>query len=117
MNKHYYILLLLLLLGTACDDWLELKPLDDLVQDEFWQTKEDVESILMGAYVKFASMDADLLLYGEIRSDMIAPENPSTSQRNIIEGNILPNNTYCRWDDFYEVINYCYFVVDFCLLV
>lgn len=117
MNKHYYILLLLLLLGTACDDWLELKPLDDLVQDEFWQTKEDVESILMGAYVKFASMDADLLLYGEIRSDMIAPENPSTSQRNIIEGNILPNNTYCRWDDFYEVINYCNYVLEFSDLV
>ena len=117
MFKKAQILLLILLISTACNDWLELKPLDDLVQDEYWKTKEDVEAILMGAYVKFTGMDDKLLMFGELRADMIEPDNPSTSQRNIIEGNIVPSNSYCRWNDFYEVINYCNYVLEFSDLV
>lgn len=113
MIKKVQILLLIIFIGTGCEDWLEQKPLDELVQDEYWQTKEDVEAILMGAYAKFASMDSYLLMFGELRGDMIEPENPTTNQRNIMEGNIVPNNSYTRWDDFYEVINYCNYVIEF----
>ena len=117
MIKQIQIFLLIIFISTGCNDWLELKPIDDLVQDEYWQTKEDVEAILMGAYVKFSSMDANLLMFGELRADMIEPDNPTSSQRNIMEGNIEPNNSFCRWGDFYEVINYCNYVLEFSDLV
>jgi len=117
LNKSVQIMLAVLILVTGCEDWLELKPIDDLVQDEYWQTKEDVEAILMGAYVKFASIDDKLMLFGEFRGDMIEPSNPLESQLNIIEGNIEPNNSQCKWNDFYEVINYCNYVLDFSELV
>jgi len=119
MINKVKILLLIMTIGISagCEDWLEQKPLDDLVQDEYWQTKEDVEAILMGAYVKFSSMDSYLLMFGELRGDMIEPENPTTNQRNIMEGNIVPNNSYTNWDDFYEVINYCNYVLEFSDLV
>ncbi len=113
MIKPVYIQLLFLIAITSCSDWLELKPPDDLVQDEYWQTKEDAEAVLMGAYANFSGMDDNLLMYGELRADMIEPDNPSTAQRNIIEGNIEPTNTNCRWDEFYQVINQCNYVLEF----
>ncbi len=89
-------------------DWLELLPPDGLVVDEYWQTKEDVEAVLMGAYQKFADMDENLFFYGELRGEMLkpavwAPEN----QKQIMESNIYPTNPMCDWSGFYKIINYC----------
>jgi len=117
MFKRIHIIVSFLITVTSCSDWLELKPPDDLVQDEYWQTKEDAEAVLMGAYAKFASMDDKLVMYGELRADMIEPDDPTTNQRNIIEGNIEPTNSNCRWDDFYQVINQCNYVLEFSDLV
>jgi len=111
------ILFVILILSTSCNEWLELKPIDDLVQDEYWQTKEDVEAILMGAYAKFSSMDDKLFIFGEFRGDMIEPSKPTDDQLSIIEGQIEPNNSECKWNDFYEVINYCNYVLEFSDLV
>jgi len=112
-NKMNYIRFLLLLLlcaipATSCDDWLELVPLDGLVRDEYWKSKEDLEATLMGAYQKFASLDEKLFLFGELRGDMIAPDQQTENHyRDIIEGDIFPTNPLCSWKDFYSVINYC----------
>lgn len=35
---------------TSCSDWLDLMPNDGVPLDEFWKTKEDVRSVLNGAY-------------------------------------------------------------------
>lgn len=117
MIRHSVLILILFLILSGCSDWLELKPIDDLVQDEFWQTKEDVKAVLMGAYAKFASIDDDLFIYGEIRGDMIEPERATNRQEDLMTENILPTNRYCRWDDFYEVINYCNYVIEFADIV
>lgn len=36
---------------TSCSDWLNLMPNDGVPLDEFWKTKEDVRSVVNGAYL------------------------------------------------------------------
>ncbi len=103
-----------LFLHFSCNDWLELEPPDGLVREEFWQTKEDVESAVMGAYHTFAAMNANLFKYGEIRGDLVAGDvNQSSDERKIMEGTIYPENGMCNWAEFYKVINYCNEVIYF----
>lgn len=98
----------ILLIFTSCEKWLELIPPQGLIREEFWQTKEDVQSILMGAYEKFSSLDDRLFRYGELRGDMVVGDvNLGDDERKVAESNIYPENWLCDWSDFYEVINYC----------
>ena len=113
-GRNIGIILLLLTLGiSSCSDWLDEQPIDELVQDNFWQTKEDVESVLMSAYATFAQMDESLFLFGELRSDMIEMRTPTTDQRRVVEGNLEPDNRLCDWSQFYKIINYCNLVLEF----
>jgi hypothetical protein len=105
---QHTLILTVLLSASSCSDWLELIPPQGLVRDEFWQTKEDVETVVMGAYEAFSSMDDLLFKYGEIRTDMVVGDiNQSLDEQKIMESNIYPENELCKWDKFYKVINYC----------
>lgn len=107
--RSIYVLIAILLSSPfSCSDWMELIPPDGLIREEFWKTKEDVQAVIMGAYQSFAEMDEKLFKFGEIRADMVeADYNVSGNERNIMESNIYPDNSYCNWADFYKVINYC----------
>jgi len=95
-------------LQVACDDWMELIPPEGLIREEFWKSKEDVESVVMGAYETFSRQAGRMFLYGELRGDMITGgSSQGGSERNIQEGNIYSDNYLCNWSEFYKVINYC----------
>jgi hypothetical protein len=97
-----------LFFSTACEKWLELIPPQGLIREEFWQTKEDVQAVLMGAYETFAALDDRLYRFGELRADMVVGDvNLGNAERQIAESNIYPDNWLCNWRDFYRVINYC----------
>lgn len=118
ITKLKYIALVILLAGTSCQDWLDIMPPDGLVQDEYWKTKEDVEATLMGAYQQMTEMDELLFLYGEVRGDMIARDNNTAGYiKDIMDGNIYPDNNLCDWTSFYKIINYCNFVLNYNSLV
>ncbi len=102
------LFILLIALTPACDQWLELVPPDGLVKDEYWKSKEDVKATLMGAYQQFAQLDGTLFLIGELRADMIIPDaNTIPDHRDIMDGNIFPDNSMCEWSLFYTVIRHC----------
>ncbi len=111
--KHrikYLSLIFVMLVQFSCntDDWLELLPPSGLIKEEFWQSKEDVEAVLMASYESFASMDRSLFLYGELRADLLERgPNQNSREQNIMENNIYPDNSFVNWDGFYEIINYC----------
>lgn len=107
--KAKYLLLITLIISMlSCNEWIELQPPDGLVREEYWKTKEDVETLLMSAYETLASMDRTLFIHGEIRADMVVgDDNQSRNEQLISEGNIYPDNRICDWDDFYTVINSC----------
>ncbi|NQU85043.1 MAG: RagB/SusD family nutrient uptake outer membrane protein [Mariniphaga sp.] len=107
VKVKYIILVLLLSTQFSCNDWIELLPPGGLIREEFWQTKEDVTAVLMGAYESFATLDGDLFQYGEMRGDMVQYDrNLGGTQRNIMDGNIYPTNGMSNWSNFYRVINY-----------
>ncbi len=108
-TKLKYILIGLVLVAQfSCDRWMDLLPPSGLTREEFWQTKEDVESVVMGAYRSFATLHERMFYYGEARADMITyGRDTDNSLRMLMEGNINADNHLTNWDGFYKVINYC----------
>jgi starch-binding outer membrane protein, SusD/RagB family len=108
------IVILALITQFSCNDWLELPPRNGLVREEFWQTKEDVEAVVMAAYFTFADMDDMLFKYGEMRGDLLKGDySQSGGERMIMEGSIYPDNGMNNWQNFYKVINYCNEVIHY----
>jgi len=101
-------IIFLLALNFSCSKWMERLPPEGLVRDEYWNTKEEVQAVLMGAYTTFAQLDGVLFRCGEMRGDMVAGlKNLSLNDQKIMESNIYPDNPLCNWLQFYKVINYC----------
>lgn len=109
--KNIKSLIIAALLGvsfTSCNDFLTLEPLNDIVLENFWTDKSDVESVLMGAYSALESEDclSRILIWGELRSDnMVEGQNTGEDIRQILRENILITNQYCKYNAFYDAIN------------
>ena len=117
-----YILLLFALTLTSCKNFLDQYPKDGLVLEEYWQNKEDLYQVLNGAYGKLAQMDTRLLLSGEIRGDMIAQGRDIQKYlggdvKLVMDADILATNVFSQWSDYYEVINYCNFVIKYAPII
>ena len=102
----YLLIALMVFIQFSCDDWMELLPPGALIREEFWESKEDVETVLMAAYEQFISMDDALFLQGELRADMLMDRgNISNDERRIMTNNIYPDNNFCNWGNYYTIIN------------
>ena len=102
-------------LGSSCTDYLTIIPADVVVEENFWQTKDQVNGMLATSYLKLLSSDAvsKAIIWGEMRSDnMTYPPSYNTDIKNIVEANIIDENNYCRWGIFYEAINYANLVLE-----
>ncbi|WP_417942322.1 RagB/SusD family nutrient uptake outer membrane protein [Flavobacterium sp. RS13.1] len=107
---------------TSCDDYLDLRPQDGIIREEFWKTKEDIQAAVIGMYssllnsppgVSDLPMSQYLFMHGELRGDMIAPgPNASEDQRDIMNSNIMASNDLTNWAIFYRTINYCNTIID-----
>lgn len=111
--------LALLALFSSCNDWLTLEPEDGVIKDNYWTTKEEVLASTIGCYSSILTTGIDLRMYlwGELRGETLMP-NLLTSANGqavqaIMDGDIVPTNTLCSWDQFYKVINQCNTVIDF----
>lgn len=106
-----------LLLGTmvamtcSCDDFLTISPTDKIVLEDFWKSKEDVESMVAESYRMMSHWNflSRVVVWGELRGDNVVEGNygNNTDIKNIMEANLLPSNSYNSWDAFYSVINNC----------
>lgn len=112
MNKIVKLTMLAALAvgATSCSDFFELKPQNQLVLDEFWQSESDVLSVVGSCYrtMQEQGFMQRVVIWGEFRSDNVILGNGDGGDiSNIANLNILPSNSYTRWEDFYEVINLC----------
>ncbi|MCF8380592.1 MAG: RagB/SusD family nutrient uptake outer membrane protein [Bacteroidales bacterium] len=109
----YSGVIMLAVLTSSCEKWLEVEPDQGLIISEYWKSKEDVKATLMAAYRNFALLNDNLFLYGELRADMIQ-EGPDAlaREKNIMDSNITPDNFLCRWDNFYTVIHHCNLILE-----
>ena len=99
----------------SCTDYLTIIPADVVVEENFWQTKDQVNGMLATSYLKLLSNDAVIkaIVWGEMRSDnMTYPPSYNTDIKNIVEANIIDENGYCNWGIYYEAINYANLVIE-----
>ena len=102
-------------LMSSCTDYLTIIPADVVVEENFWQTKDQVNGMLATSYLKLLSKDAvsKAIIWGEMRSDnMTYPSSYNSDIKNIVEANIIDENSYCSWGIFYEAINYANLVLE-----
>lgn len=95
---------------TSCNDFLEIMPMNEVVLENFWKEKADVESVVAGCYDALATPDClqRLAIWGELRSDnLVEGSNVSQDIRELLKENLLQTNSYCNWSKVYDCINRC----------
>ena len=101
---------------------MTLQPQDGITRQEFWQTKEQIQSAVTGSYASLLGdptgndkpLSEYLFLWGELRADMITNGLGVTNDElDIINVNTLPTNANTKWASVYRTINYCNTIIDF----
>ncbi|MBQ8422956.1 MAG: RagB/SusD family nutrient uptake outer membrane protein [Coprobacter sp.] len=116
-NIFYTFILACGLIGvsTSCNDWLTLYPEDKIIEDEYWNSAEDVEMMVASTYrfLLETSVLQQFVYFGELRSDNLSSGNPNGNERAVLdEGNLLSTNSMCNWAPWYKVINICNNVIE-----
>lgn len=112
---HTVCLMGLVTLGTSsCTDWLTIYPQDRVVEENFWEDKNDLEGVRYGAYRQMAQTVSKFVLWGDLRSDSYAINSVDhSSQGNrdmyieIINGMPDSSMNVFDWGGVYTTINYC----------
>jgi len=113
--KYSLVALLLMLMSSSCNKWLELKPGDGLVKEDYWSTKEQLQSAVIGCYSSLLNpaLAEQMFLWGELRADMITATNfTSFPAISIMNAEIQSTNQYTNWNILYSTINYCNIVIE-----
>lgn len=101
----------------SCDDFLTISPTDKIILEDFWKTKDDVNSVVAESYRLMSTSDFlnRLIVWGELRSDNVIEGNYNGNNtiKYIMEANLRPNNDYAKWDVFYKIINNCNIVLKY----
>ena len=118
-NKSIKTALLLVFAAWAlssCQDWLTIYPQNQVVEENFWEDKNDLEGVRYAAYQQMCNTLMKLAMWGDLRSDTYDLSNVDKTDdgtkelyREIREGHIERDsaNTYFDWSGIYQTINYC----------
>lgn len=89
---------------------LDMLPLNDVVLENYWTDKSDVESVVSACYGGVLSSDylSKIIAWGESRSDntAVGPQCPD-ALKFLMKGSIKTTNEYSNWAPIYSVINRC----------
>lgn len=110
-----YTLLLTIIIGfNSCNNYLDVLPENDQVADEFWQKKEEVESVIGAMYVKYRGTLRDQIVYGEVRGNSITfGVAADDDEYDIWRRNVIPSNNYAKWGKWYSIINLANMVIQY----
>lgn len=97
---------------TSCSDFLEIKSRSEIVLEDFWNEKADVDNIVAGCYSRMQGDDVirRFIVWGEARSENVMAGNnidKDGNLENVLKENITIKNAYTTWDGLYNVINRC----------
>lgn len=67
--KKSIILLISIWLTTGCNSWLDLKPEDSRVSDQYWTTAEDVQTTMLSCYSRLRNCLPYFMVWGEVRAE------------------------------------------------
>lgn len=96
---------------VSCDDFLTITPSSSIVEEDFWEDRNDLENVIAACYTRLVKDDMlkTYILWGEARSDNFE-KNSGTSWvtlDNLMNANLIPTNNMFDWTLFYNEINYC----------
>jgi starch-binding outer membrane protein, SusD/RagB family len=113
-------LLVIITAASSCNKYLDLKPQDGIIRENFWKTKEQLLAAVNGCYASLLGGGSDrpvpeyMFLWGEVRADLLTPSTGVSSEElDIMNVNILETNSIANWRAVYRTINYCNTVIDF----
>ena len=116
MLLAFFILHSSFFIFTACDDFLSIVPLNDIVLENYWTEEADVNSVVNSCYAQLESNDCinRMLIWGEVRSDNFTNGSGTGNDLNqILKENILETNSLTTWQCFYQCINRCNTVIHY----
>lgn len=100
--------------ATSCTDWLTLYPQDRVVEENFWEDKNDLEGVRYAAYQQMANTLEKLIIWGDLRSDAYQINPAITSEdksfvayQNITEAKLDSTMSHYDWGGVYTTINFC----------
>jgi hypothetical protein len=115
-----YILLLILVKSTlfiSCEDFLDLSPISEETSGNAYETANQIEAALVGAYESFQSSEYyvwDNLLFQDVRSDnnYAGGDNPEIFQIDFLE--VTPTHTrlFTHWSNIYNAISKANLVIE-----
>ena len=112
-GKGLGIAIVLLFTFSSCVDTIIL-PDDKTVEEDFWQTKAQVQSMVNGAYASMASEEVQRkLIVWACRSDELNV-NTSLSINDLNQfdsNNLQTDNRQISWASIYSVINTCNLII------
>lgn len=96
---------------SSCEDYLTITPTDRIVEEEFWEDKNDLQNALTACYMRMIQTDMmeKYILWGEVRSDNfeLTTGVTRTNITNMMNANLMSTNNIVTWTCFYNLINYC----------
>ena len=121
MKRYHNSIKMALMLGFAawtlssCQDWLTIYPQDKIVEENYWEDKNDLEGVRYAAYQQMCSTVSSMALWGDLRSDSYTQYSGDQATSivslysEIREARIERDsaNSYFDWEGFYKTINYC----------
>lgn len=107
-------MIVVLMSTMSCQKWLDIKPENQQVVDEYWANKEEVEAVLGAAYVGLQKGINDMLIYGEARGNTLSLGGYIyLDVLRIKSFSVLPSNNLVKWSNFYQIINYANMVLKY----
>ncbi len=112
--KSASLLAMMSLIIVSCDDWLTVHPQTQIVEENFWEDKTDLEGVRYAAYKRLSDQVEKMIIWGDVRSDIYQIRTISTSDQghrdnfsNIRKAVIDTTLTYYDWSGMYSAIGYC----------
>ncbi|MCG8476697.1 MAG: RagB/SusD family nutrient uptake outer membrane protein [Cytophagales bacterium] len=112
---------LLLLPLSSCDSWLDIKPENNLIADEYWKKEEDVLSAIGGLNNALRNNLMTYFAWGAMRGGYLRPGeyNANNGEGNFMKGvrNVVNNQDYnsnnavFNWGGIYGVISKANFII------
>lgn len=117
--KKNILLIFTVLMVSSCNNWLDLKPEDERVSEQYWTSKEDVQTTLLSCYNRFRNCMPYFMVWGEARAENLDVVSlDATADIELIHGqNITSENDWVNWAVFYRVINSANSVIKYASLV
>lgn len=112
--KLFPVLVLMSIGMASCNDWLTVHPQTQIVEENFWEDKNDLEGVRYAVYKNMASQVEKMIIWGDLRAvDTYTLPSSATSQqnrnnfRNLIQADIDTTWSYYDWSGMYSTIGYC----------